>query len=50
MIWSLIKIVLFVTLVTALTFGATYIIEAGGEVRVAIGSGLPRLRGSNTRW
>ncbi len=37
MIWSLIKIVLFVTLVAALTFGASYIIEAGGEVRIALG-------------
>jgi len=38
MIWSLIKIVLFVTVVAAMTFGAGYLIEAGGEVRVAIGT------------
>lgn len=38
MIWSLVKIVLFVVLVTAAAFGASYIIEAGGEVRVAVGT------------
>jgi len=38
MIWSLIKIILFVGLITALSFGAGYLIEAGGEVRVAIGA------------
>jgi len=38
MIWSLVKIILFVGLIAALTFGAGYLIEAGGEVRLALGS------------
>jgi HemY protein len=38
MIWSLIKIVLFVVVVAALTLGAGFLIEAGGEVRIAIGA------------
>jgi len=38
MLWSLIKIILFVAFITALTFGASYILDAGGEVRVALGT------------
>ncbi|GHF35501.1 heme biosynthesis protein HemY [Seohaeicola zhoushanensis] len=34
MLWSLIKILFFVALVAALTLGATYLMEAGGGVRV----------------
>lgn len=37
MIWSIIKIILFVGFVTALTIAAGFLIETGGEVRVAIG-------------
>ncbi len=36
MIWSLVKIILFVTLVAVLTFGTAFIIDAGGEVRISI--------------
>lgn len=38
MIWSLTKIVVFVAAITALTFGASYVIDAGGEVRIALGT------------
>ena len=38
MIWSLFKIIAFVALVAALTFGAGFIIETGGEVRIAVGN------------
>jgi len=38
MIWSLVKVILFVGLVAALTFGAGFIIETGGEIRVAFGA------------
>lgn len=38
MIWSIIKITLFVGMIAALTFAASFIIEAGGEVRIAVGT------------
>lgn len=38
MIWSLFKIILFVVLVAAATFGVGYVIETGGEVRIALGT------------
>ena len=38
MLWSLIKIVLFIALVGAATLAAGSLIEAGGEVRIAIGT------------
>ena len=38
MIWSLVKIILFVGMIAALSFAVVYLIEAGGEVRVAIGT------------
>jgi HemY protein len=37
MIWSLAKIFLFIGLIAALTFGASFIINTGGEVRIAFG-------------
>jgi len=38
MIWSLIKIILFVASVAALTFGASNIIETGGQVTISFGA------------
>jgi len=38
MIWSVFKITLFVALIAALTFGTSFLIDAGGEVRIAIGA------------
>jgi HemY protein len=38
MVWSLVKILIFIVLVAALTFGAGWVIEAGGEVRVSLGA------------
>ena len=38
MVWSLVKIVIFIALVAAATFGAGWVIEAGGEVRVSLGA------------
>jgi len=38
MLWSLVKILLFVALVAAITMAAGYVIEAGGEVRISVGS------------
>ncbi|NOX39522.1 MAG: heme biosynthesis protein HemY [Alphaproteobacteria bacterium] len=38
MLWSLVKILLFVALVAAITMVAGYVIEAGGEVRISVGS------------
>ena len=38
MLWSLIKIVLFIALIAALTLGAGHLLEMGGGIRVAIGS------------
>ncbi len=38
MLWSLIKIVLFIGFIAALTWGAGLLIETGGGVRVAIGT------------
>ncbi|MFT5160699.1 MAG: HemY protein [Paracoccaceae bacterium] len=38
MIWSVVKITLFVALIAALTFVASFLIDAGGEVRIAVGS------------
>ena len=37
MLWSLIKIVFFIALITALAFGAAFLIETGGEVRLSFG-------------
>lgn len=38
MIWSLVKIIVFVSLVAAATLGAAYVIDIGGEVRVSLGT------------
>ncbi len=38
MIWTLVRIILFVAAVAAVTVGASYVIDVGGEVRVAIGT------------
>lgn len=38
MIWSFVKILLFVGIVGAVTLGTGYVIEAGGEVRIALGA------------
>ncbi len=38
MLWSLLKIVLFVVLIAAATIGAGMIMEADGGVRIAIGA------------
>ncbi|PZQ97719.1 MAG: heme biosynthesis protein HemY [Cereibacter sphaeroides] len=35
MIWSLIKVLVFVAVVAAMTIGASYLLEAGGGVRIA---------------
>lgn len=37
MIWSFVKILIFLGLAAAVTFGASYMIDAGGEVRIAFG-------------
>ena len=37
MIWSFVKILVFLALAAALAFGASYIIDTGGEVTVAFG-------------
>ena len=37
MIWSFVKIAIFLALAAALAFGATYIMDTGGEVRLAFG-------------
>lgn len=36
MLWSLIKIVLFITVIAALTLGAAYLTESSGGIRIAI--------------
>ena len=38
MLWSLVKIVLFVLIVAAATMFASYLLELDGSVRIAIGS------------
>ncbi len=38
MLWSLIKIVLFIGIIAALTWGAGLLLETGGGVRVAVGN------------
>lgn len=38
MLWSLIKFVLFIGIIVALTMGAGYLMDTGGGVRVAIGT------------
>jgi HemY protein len=38
MLWSLIKIILFIGIIAALTLGAGYLIETSGGVRVAVGN------------
>lgn len=38
MLWSLLKILIFVTLVAALTFGATLLMETGEQVRISLAS------------
>jgi len=38
MIWSLVKIVLFVAVIAVLTFAASYVIDTGGQVQVALGT------------
>ncbi len=37
MLWSLVKIILFICAVAALTLGAGYLMEAGGGMRIAFG-------------
>ena len=37
MLWSLIRIFLFIGLITAAAFGASFLIETGGEVRLSFG-------------
>jgi len=36
MIWSLIKVLIFIALVAALTLGASFLLETGGGIRVAV--------------
>lgn len=36
MLWSLLKILIFVTIVAALTYGATFLMETGEQVRISI--------------
>ncbi len=36
MIWSLVKIILFICAIALITFGVVFLIDAGGEVRVSI--------------
>lgn len=38
MLWSLLKILMFLALAAALAFGASYLLETPGEVRIAFGS------------
>ena len=38
MIWSLFKITVFVGFVALMAFGAAYVIDVGGEVRVSLGA------------
>lgn len=38
MLWSLIKIVLFIVLIAALTIGAGYLADSSGGVRIAVGN------------
>ncbi|PJE27512.1 HemY protein [Pseudooceanicola antarcticus] len=38
MLWSLVKILVFVTLIGAATFGASYLLELEGGVRIALGA------------
>jgi len=38
MIWSLVKILVFATIVVALTFSLSFLIETGGEVIISIGT------------
>lgn len=48
MIWSLIKILMFIALVAALTFGVAFVIDTGGQVTVTVGNlelGLTPLAG-----
>ena len=37
MLWSILKVLLFVGLVVALAFGASWILETPGEVKIAFG-------------
>ena len=37
MIWSLVRILFFLALITAAAFGAAFLIETGGEVRLSFG-------------
>lgn len=38
MLWSLVKFVVFVGIIAALTLGASYLMETGGGIRIAIGT------------
>ena len=38
MLWSILKILLFLAVAAALAFGAAWILETPGEVRIAFGS------------
>ena len=38
MIWSLIRIILFICVIALITFGIAFVIETGGEVRVSVAS------------
>ena len=36
MIWSLIRIILFIGTIALITFGIAFVIETGGEVRISV--------------
>ena len=36
MIWSLLRVLLFVTVIAALTLGAGYLLDTGGGIRLAV--------------
>ncbi|MEL6518364.1 MAG: heme biosynthesis HemY N-terminal domain-containing protein [Pseudomonadota bacterium] len=38
MLWSLVKIILFIGIIAGLTYGAGYLMDTGGGVRVAVGT------------
>ena len=47
MIWSLLKVVLFVAVVAGLTFGASILVDTGGGIRIAAaGYGKPFCTGT----
>jgi HemY protein len=38
MLWSLLKFILFIAIIAALTIGASYLMETGGGIRIAVGT------------